>query len=183
MAALVCYRDQDNAERAACAVFSVTPDGKLSKGTSYAVSSSHFHSLSAAGLSAEGAVVCFRDFSQRPPQSVCKELSVSGSSLAAAQQVQVKAGRTSLARLSETIALVCSSDTHHTHQTSCAVLNTGSQAMTKGPDLVVSTMNTGSFYTAAGLSAESGLVCYEDRTYAKEHKGACVRLAIAPASA
>lgn len=180
-AALVCYRDQAKEERAACSVFSVA-GGQPSRGPALAVSDSHFHSLSAAGLSATEALVCFKDFAARPPQSICKALSASGTGLAEGRRVQVSSGKTSLARLSETTALACSSDTHHTHETACAVLSLHGKGPTKGPDLVLSTTNTGSFYVASGLSPSLGLVCYEDRNHAKAHRGACTSLAVAAAS-
>jgi len=181
IAALVCYRDQDNYERAACSVLTIS-GGVPSKGPALVLSAGHFHSLSAAGISTARSVVCLKDFAARPPRAICKELSVSGTSLVDVREVEVFTGKTSVARLSEATALACSSDTHHTHTTACAVLSFSGSALSKGPDLLLSTTNTGSFYVAAGLSPTDGLACYEERSDPKVHRGACATMVVSAAS-
>mmetsp|Transcript_96764 Transcript_96764/g.269033 ORF Transcript_96764/g.269033 Transcript_96764/m.269033 type:complete len:621 (+) Transcript_96764:21-1883(+) len=178
--ALVCYRDQEHHEQAACNALSVS-GGTLVKGPTLVLTDGHFHSLSVVGLAEGSAVACYKDFGARPPRSVCSALVATAAGLARAQKAVVPTGRPSATRLSEAVALVCSSDTHHTHRASCAAVTFAGEELTVGPDLLLTTTNTGSFYLAVGLSAADALACYEDHGDANRHMGACTRLAVAAA--
>jgi len=175
--ALVCYRDQERDERAACNTLSVSGGAPI-RGPTLVFSDGHFHSLTAAGLSPSTAVVCYKDFAARPPQSICSALVASADGLVQVPGAVVPPGKPSVARLSDAAALVCSSDTHHTHRTSCAALALVGGELAVGPDLVLTATNTGSFYSAVGLSPTDALVCYEDREDASQHRGTCTALTV-----
>lgn len=159
--ALVCYRAES--ERAVCNVLTLAGIAIL-KGDDFAVSEGHFHSLSAVGLSPTAAMVCFKDFTTRPAHSSCSMLTSSGDQLSRVDKIQVFTGRTSVARLSESAALACSSDGHHQYTTMCTTLALVGPSIVKGQDRPMQAIGEGEHYGFAGLSSTVALLCFEDES-------------------
>mmetsp|Transcript_79920 Transcript_79920/g.226045 ORF Transcript_79920/g.226045 Transcript_79920/m.226045 type:complete len:628 (-) Transcript_79920:365-2248(-) len=173
--AIICYRDIDSSERAACSVLDLL-SLTLSLGPALHLTDGHFHSLSAAGLSVSRALVCFKDFATRPPHSACAALELRDGALMQLSRVELAPGRPSVARLSDSLALVCSCDEHHTRETWCNALSLTSAQVLKGPGSRLPSVGAGR-HVVAGFAPQDALVCYEERK--EEGKsGACAPLAL-----
>lgn len=171
-AALVCCRGHDGSERAACSVVSLSGRA-LVRGSSVFVSLGHFHSLVLSGLSADTAVVCYRDFGVRPAHTACALLQLAGGSPAVASRLELSTGRPLLAQLTARAALACSVDPHSAHAASCSVLTTD-VVLAQGPEL---SLGSGGQHALAGLSPGSALLCYEDT--GRPRRGVCRTLTLA----
>lgn len=158
--ALVCYRDEGNAEHGTCNALSLV-GMSLTHSANLVVSGGGASLFSTVALNSTTALVCYRD-EGNSDAGTCTIVFSSGSSLSKGADFVFNSGATfeiSTAALSSTMAMICYTKAYHF--ATCNVLYLTAGSMHLGPDLVVNVGYTEEI-SAAVFSESAAIACWRE---------------------